>query len=155
MTLRIFVLEAYINHMLVMALREKVGREASTTAGVIDSQSVKTNECGGTRGFDARKKIKGRKSHIITDTERCLVGVQVHAADIQDRDGDPNLLASIHALYTWLRHVFADDGFSGDKLRDAMAQLDQWTIAIIRRSNATKHNFELLLCRWVVERTFA
>ena len=99
---------AQINHVLVMALREKVGREASPTARVIDSQSVKTTEAGGPRGFDAGKKIKGRKRHIVTDTEGNLVGLQVHAADIQDRDGAVDVLASIRALCPWLRHVFAD-----------------------------------------------
>ena len=73
--------------------------------GKIDSQSGKTTERGGPRGFDAGNKIKGRKRHIVTDTEGCLVGVQVHAADIQDRDGAPDLLASIRSLYTWLRHA--------------------------------------------------
>ena len=74
-----------INHALVAMVRETMGREASPTAGVINRQSVKTTEAGGPRGYDAGKCIKGRKRHVLTDTNGLLVAAIVHAADIQDR----------------------------------------------------------------------
>jgi transposase len=98
--------------------------------------------------------VKGRKRHILTDTIGLPVGMIVTPADVQDRDGAPQLLASLGSAFPWLRHIFGDGGYAGPKLKDALNNLGDWTLEIVKRSDAAK-GFVLLPRRWVVERTFA
>ena len=91
-----------INHALVMADRERVGRDASPTAAIIDSQSAKTTEAGGPRGYDAGKKINGRKRHALVDTEGRGLVLEPHPASIQDRDGGLPLLRASRGIFPFI-----------------------------------------------------
>src|SRR5215210_3770223 len=103
-----------INHLLVMVDRERVGREASPTAAVLDSQSVKTTESGGPRGYDAGKKVKGRKRQVMVDTDGRGLILEPQPADVQDRDGAPLVLRLSRCSFPFITKAFADMGFAGD-----------------------------------------
>ena len=106
---------------------------------------------GGPRGYDAAKKVKGRKRHIAVDTSGLLLGIAVHAADLQDADGAWDLLRKIKPLYCWLQAVFADSIY--DRLAALLACLLLGLTLIIVRRIAGATGFVVLPRRWVVERT--
>ena len=143
-----------INEALVEIARRLAGREPQPTAAMIDSQSVKTTESGGPRGFDAGKKIKGRKRHIVTDTQGNLLSAIVHPANVQDRDGAPAAVTLACASYPTIAHLFADGGYAGEKLENALRKIDGPTIEIVKRPDDAK-GFVIVARRWVVERTLA
>ena len=106
-------------------------------------------------GYDAGKKIKGKKRHILVDTQGLLIHAIVHAADIQDRDGGALVIATMFGLFPFLRKLYADGGYQGPVFRRAVTKImAQLNVEIVKRSDHAK-GFVVLPKRWVVERTFA
>src|SRR5271170_1425266 len=139
-----------INHALVMTDRERVGRNASPSAAIIDSQSIKTTEAGGPRGYDAGKKINGRKRHALVDTDGRGLLIEPHPASIQDRDGGGPLLQASRRLFPFIERVFADGGYAGERVATATRII----VEIVAKS-PDQIGFAVLPRRWVVERFFA
>jgi putative transposase len=134
-------------------VRLAVGRNRQPSAAIIDSQSVKSTECSDERGYDAGKKVNGRKRHILVDTIGLLLRVVVLPAHIQDRDGAKELLALFfaHSPQRRVKHIWADGGYAGAFIQWARS-LWRCTVEVVKRNEL--HTFKVLPRRWVVERTF-
>ena len=129
----------------------QVKKNEQPSVGIIDSQSVKTVQFGHQRGYDAGKKTKGRKRHIVVDTLGLLLMIVIHAGSIQDRTGARAVLLRLGRHFNSIKVIFADGGYTG-KLIHWCASMFHWKLTIIKRNEANK--FKILPKRWIVERTF-
>ena len=143
-----------LNDRLRAWVRERDGRKAQPTAAILDSQSVKSAPHGGQVGYDAGKRIKGRKRHILVDAMGLLLAVVVTPASTPERGGGRTLLGRALEWFKCLTVLWADSGYSGEDFARSVSEgRPNLKVEIIKRSDDTK-GFKVLPRRWVVERTF-
>jgi putative transposase len=135
-------------------VRRTAGRHKHPTAACLDSQSVKTTQIAGVRGFDAAKNIKGRKRHLLVDTLGLLMTIVVTAASVQERDGARLLFARLNGSCKKLRRLWVDGGYRGAPLVEWVTARFRFVLQVVLRGEA-QMGFAVLPRRWVVERTFA
>jgi putative transposase len=133
-------------------VRIAAGRQVCPSVVIMDSQSVKTTERGGTRGFDGHKRVKGRKRHILVDTLGLPIASRVESADTSDRRAGGRLLAGLAPLFPRIHTVIADAGHESRRLARELLHNEGWKLVIVRRRERA---FKITGLTWIVERSFA